>query len=346
MRIHFRPSIALFLIVLLSLTGCGRRDTTTPASSASPTPNVSVGVSTTENLPQNAPPQGALRPVNVAEQLTYVPGRAGGGSVSDCYDYDRYQNKPDQTDFYTTKAELNIGDSLSICYYNYEILSVTEQIIDENGNIVRELNFTIDTVEQDKILDATDFTAMPGMSPGLYRVITRFPDRQEELSFRLTGQLVKSADSTLRVLSSGPTAAATSSFEYVILDSLPPNASVVLAFYTPCFVSDERLLEAPEDERYTLSVAEQSVFVTAAQVTVDETGWAVIQVPSQLSNQLDPTRNYTVVAYPALDSNVSENAVDDETTFPYASAALRGSGGASAIPCPYIRAPNTDLIPG
>jgi hypothetical protein len=333
------PIVAVFLIVLLALASCGTREPSPPASGVAPGQAIQGEAAPAGNTVRSTPPQGALRPANVAEQLTFLPGRAGGGSISDCFDYQRYKDKPNQTDFYTTKAELNIGDALSICYYNYQVSSVAEQIIDESGKIVRTLNFTIDTVEQGKILDATDFTAMPGMAQGVYRVVTQFPDHTEELSFRLTGQLVKSDGSSLRVLSSGPKAAATDAFEFIILDTFAPKDKVTLAFFTPCSVSDERLAEVPEGDRYTLSLATQYVFVTAAQVQVDDAGWAVIPVPDQLRKQLDPARSYLVKTYPTTGDNADQGGNGAESKFAYAEARLRGAGEASDIACPYVRAP-------
>lgn len=338
MKFPRRSVIALIVLVLLALTACGQPETSTPASVPAPAQNAGASTAPVGASAQGSPGGDALRPANVPEQLTFLPGRAGGGAVSDCFDYERYQNMPDQSDFYTTKAELNIGDSLTICYYNFPVSEVTEQIFDERGSVVRELRFTIDTVEQDKILDATDFTAMPRMDPGLYRVVTQFPDHQEELSFRLTGRLVNPDNIALRALSSGSTAAATGALEFLILDTFPPNAQVTLAFYTPCFVSDERLAEVPEDERYTLSFSEQYVFVTAAQVSVDASGRALIQVPDELRSKLAPERDYLIRTAPADATGQDVNS-GEPTAFSSGETSLRGTGEASAIACPYVKAP-------
>ncbi len=179
------------------------------------------------------------QPINIAQQLGFVPAQGGAGTRGNCVTNAAEQEEPILFTHLSLfgEAVIDIAETVTICYVAFTPGPVEEYIINPLGEQIRTASFTIDPSDDTLLatVEASDFTALPDYVPGVYTVHAQTPDGEFQTTFELTDQIAFSDKSrTLQPLSSGAGARDITATEYIFATGFEPNETLDLFFYEEC----------------------------------------------------------------------------------------------------------------
>lgn len=275
-------------------------NTPTQEPTNTPEPQTKAAAAITE------PTGDAVVPADLPERVTFIPF---GLESSPCSQIGEIPDPSAPPDFYAktwgSSDHLFIGQNLAICYKNFTLGTVTEQIIDPQGNVVRTAefeNFSVSEGGDTYPLDFRTYAALPGDLPGTYTITAQTPDGQFTTTFEVVDE----------VASGGPPVGwlgreeffsyTTDNVDYISLHDFEPAEIVDLFLYQRCKSCDSY-------GWYTFSGV-------GVRVNVNEEGDAFIRMPQDMREVLSASGSGFLAALGSRSGQSEYSMLLDENNAP------------------------------
>lgn len=294
MEIRFRNCqvYSIFLVLLNILTACDpvnsllqRRLSVIPLSTPSATLEVVQNVD--QSFPSYDPNakittmvQQAVMPVDMAQQMSFLPPEGVSGNFRACGAAQQNDARP----FLVTPGRAGPGQLVTFCYGNLSG-DITEEVVDPNGNYLRNLVHLAD-----ERIYASDFVVFPDDIPGIYTAIAKTSQGEFKVQFEVTEEADLSAVKqpfALRLQSDryqnfiGGTKIEEVAYLYV--GGFEPEQVIDIGFYEGCNLKGGR--------RY---LALGSNLVISAKAQVNKGGYAFLLVPESIVKVLRSVEFYNI----------------------------------------------------
>jgi outer membrane protein assembly factor BamB len=256
-------------------------DQSPPAPTEPPAPTVPQPASNSDAVVVGMVPNPVL-PVNLAEQLAFAPSQGAGGNTADCMENGRMP--AGVSTLRVSEDSIDIAGQVALCYIGFDGGAVNEQVLGPSGELVRSLEFTID-----KLLDASDFTALPGDRPGRYTVVAKMSQGEFRAAFEVTDHVAFKPQGERSVV---PIGRGNSKYVHTIQDTaylfasgFAPEERLDLYFYEACRITGHRR-----------GIALGRNYVIGGRARVNREGWAFIRIPDDIAGALRSAAKYNVLA--------------------------------------------------
>jgi hypothetical protein len=229
-------------------------------------------------------------PVDVAAQLYYLPPQLGGSTnIDECRVFE--DSVGGEPQIMVTEDVVDVGERLTICYFNFTGTSIEETVRDRAGNIMRTASFPAETYtppgSSPLDIDATDYMPLPGDLAGIYTITAQTPEGEFSQTFEVTEQIAFPADGDPfvgpRGRGTGETSPELLEDGYLFISGYMPNEMVTFSFWQAC--------ESTAARQQGLLGAD---FVASGDVTVNANGQAFVRVPPEVGTELEDAIEYIV----------------------------------------------------
>jgi hypothetical protein len=255
--------------------------TAAPASNSGPTAAASLPEATPDPAARVIPMTTQQeKPVDLAQQLAYIPPQAGG--VDACMD----ANAPADQKLFVASKRVGQGDTQTICYQGIAKGEANEKIVGPDGKTLRTYRFPIDAD-----LVASDFVIFPDDQPGIYTIETQTPAGVLKTTYEVTDEIVSSTESPPFIkrlyqdrFSYWPWDASITQLRYIFVGNFPANTAIEIGFYEGCRLSGWRRFGF-----YGRNL------LTSAQARVNGQGYAFLPIPQEIAQAVGAPKPLSIV---------------------------------------------------